>query len=151
MKREFLEKLGLGKEAIGAVMAEHGKSIEELRLRLEQAEGEASAVPTLSEENRVLKETLTKQQEIFTAFRDKVIASLVAEAHPVSALTRSELIRRLCQASEQGEDLKDTLRQLREEDPDAFAKRGGTLPVFSAVCFASEEDSSALSIAMRRR
>ncbi len=151
MKREFLEKLGLGKEAIGAVMAEHGKSIEELRLRCEAMEKTEAKLTALTKEAETLKKALAEKIAAFASFRDRVIASVIADAHPSSELARAEMIRRLCAASERGEDLKEALRGLREEDPDAFAKRSTSLPVFSAVCFASEGDFPSLSTAMRRR
>ena len=59
MKRDFLEKLGLGKAAIDAVMAEHGKTVEELRLRNEakekEAEEAASALSALAAEKEAQK------------------------------------------------------------------------------------------------
>ena len=43
MKREFLEKLGLGKAAIDSIMAEHGKTIGALKEEKETAEKEKEA------------------------------------------------------------------------------------------------------------
>jgi predicted nucleic acid-binding Zn-ribbon protein len=150
MKREFLEKLGLSKEAIDAVMAEHGKSTTELRLRSEALTKAEADLTALAEEVEGLKASLAEAKGTFAAFRDKTIAAVLADARPSSALARAELIRRLTQASEEGKDLTDTLRQLREEDPDAFAEEDVSLPVFTASCASVAEGLTSLS-AMKGR
>ncbi|MBQ4064940.1 MAG: hypothetical protein IJD10_02455 [Clostridia bacterium] len=151
MKREFLEKLGLGKEAIGAVMAEHGKGIEELRLRCEALEKEASERLALAEENEGLKTALAEQTAAFEGFRDKVIAAAVAEAMPSSGMAKEALIGRLKEAALKGGDLAETVRRLKESDPDAFLRGETVFPVFSAVSMSSVEEFPPLSSALKRR
>ncbi len=152
MKRDFLEKLGLSKAAIDAVMAEHGKAIEELRQRLDALQKEAAVASSLAEEKAALSATLAETISSFEAFRDNVIASMAADAKPSSEMAKEALIRHLTEAAQQGGDLRDTVRCLKEQDPNAFRKEGETvLPVFSAVSFASEEDVPSLALSMRRR
>ncbi len=160
MKREFLEKLGLGKAAIDAVMAENGKSIEELRLRCEEQEKEKEIASlkeekeqfsALSEEKEGLKKALADANTAFEAFRDGVITSAAAEAMPSSTMAKKELIRCLREASEKGEDLRETVRRLKEADPDAFLKSGAGYPLFSTACFSCVEEFPPLSSALKRR
>ena len=155
MKRDFLEKLGLGKAAIDAVMAEHGKTVEELRLRNEakekEAEEAASALSALAAEKEALSKTLSEKTEAFHSFRSRVIASAVAEAMPSSTLAKKELIRCLNEAADRGEEPQSVLRRLKASDPDAFQSGHTLLPVFAAVSLPQPEEFPPISPSLRRR
>ncbi len=155
MKREFLEKLGLGKAAIDAVMTEHSKSIEEYRNRAVGMEEELNALREtlfgVTAERDALSDLLAKQTEEAEAFRRRVILSAVTEARPSSDMAKQELCRRLDEEAQKGEDLKEALGRIRETDPDAFRKSEAVLPFFSVVHHANEETFPSLSTAMKRR
>ncbi len=158
MKREFLEKMGLDKLQIDAVMAENGKSIEGYRshcLALEEElaglKNTAATCEELKADNTRLQEELTRQAAEADAFRDGVIASLVAEAAPSSAMASETLCRRLREEAARGGDLRAALRHLKETDPDAFRRGGTVLPLFAAAVLTPGEEFPSLSSPLRRR
>ena len=155
MKREYLEKLGLSKAIIDAVMAEHGKSIEEARrLDTEKDEELNSLRETLSAitaERDGLSALLTKQTEEAETFRHRVILAMITEARPSSDMAKQEIYRRLVSEAQKGEDLKEALERMRETDPNAFHKDEAVLPFFSTAHHADEETFPSLSPAMKRR
>lgn len=66
MNREFLEKLGLEKEVIDKVMAEHGKTIQEIKPK---------DYDDIKTENQTLKDTVTTLENSlkdFEGFEDKL-------------------------------------------------------------------------------
>jgi hypothetical protein len=66
MNREFLEKLGLEKEVIDKVMAEHGKTIQEIKPK---------DYDDIKTENKTLKDTVTTLENSlkdFEGFEDKL-------------------------------------------------------------------------------
>lgn len=155
MKREYLEKLGLSKTIIDAVMAEHGKSVEEARRHETEREEELSSLrETLSgitAERDALSDLLAKRTEEAEAFRRRMILTMVTEARPSSDMAKQEIYRRLEVEAQKGEDLKEALERMRETDPDAFRKDEAVLPFFSTVHHADEETFPSLSSAMKRR
>ena len=158
MKRDYLEALGLEKAQIDGIMAENGKSIETYRNRCLAMEEELNALhetvaslEALKEERARLVEDLNRCTTEAEAFRDGVIASLVAEAAPSSAMASEALCRRLKEEAVRGGDLKEALCHLRETDPDAFRHGNTVLPIFSAAVFAPAEEFPSLSSAIRRR
>ena len=63
MNRKFLEKLELSEEQIAQIMAEHGKSTQELQNKLSAAEGNATSLQNqLDERDKDLK-ALKKETE----------------------------------------------------------------------------------------
>lgn len=155
MKREFLEKLGLGKAAIDAVMTEHGKSTEEARRRYTEAEEALASLretaTTVTAERDALQQSLTAATAEAEAFRNRVILSMVAEACPSSGMAKQELYRRLTEEALQGSDLREALMHLKESDPDAFRKDGVSLPVFSVMSRSVTEEFPSLSTGLKRR
>lgn len=155
MKREFLEKLGLNKATIDAIMTEHGKSTEEYRNRCIAAEEELAALREAAEavnaEKESLKQTLAEQTAEAEAFRDRVILSLVEEAGPSSSMAKTALCRRLTEEALMGKDPREVLLQLKESDPDAFRKDGVLRPYFSTGSQGAVEDFPTLSSALKRR
>lgn len=87
MKRSELEKLGLSKEHIDAVMAEHGKSVEEHKKAAETAEAErARLAKELSEAGKTIEgfkalkvEDIQKAADEFKAKYEKSEAERAAE------------------------------------------------------------------------
>jgi len=63
MKREFLEELGLDKEVIEKIMAEHGKTIQELKPAQEELEELKNEKSKLEEQLNQLQETLAAKDE----------------------------------------------------------------------------------------
>lgn len=63
MKREFLEQLGLEKEVIDKVMAEYGKSIQELKLEQEKFDELKNEKTTLEQQLNQLQNTLSAKEE----------------------------------------------------------------------------------------
>ncbi len=155
MKREFLEKLGLSKASIDAIMTEHGKSTEEYRNRCIAAEEELTALREAAEaanaEKKELTQALADKTAEAKAFRDRVILSLVEEAGPSSSMAKTALCRRLTEEALLGKDPREVLLQLKESDPDAFRKDGTMRPYFSAGSQGAVEDFPALSPALKRR
>lgn len=129
MKREFLEQLGLTKEAVDAVMAEHGKSLGGYKSRCEDAEKVIKEMSARLTESEGEASTLREEKSLFTAFRDGVIEEMIAEAKPSSRLAEAEMRRRLA-AVENGR-LRACLYSLREEFPEAFTPEAGK-PIFSS-------------------
>src|SRR5690625_5114099 len=65
MKREFLEELGLEKEVIDKVMAEHGKTIQELKPAQDELDGLKTDKASLEKQLTDLQNTLaTKEEEL---------------------------------------------------------------------------------------
>lgn len=155
MKREFLEKLGLSKATIDAIMTEHGKSTEEYRNRCLAAEEELTTLREAAEAANTQKEslmqTLAEQTAEAEAFRDRVILSLVEEAGPSSSMAKTALCRRLTEEALMGKDPREALLQLKESDPDAFRKDGVLRPYFSTGSQGAVEDFPTLSSALKRR
>ncbi len=155
MKREFLEKLGLSKAAIDAVMAEHGKGLEEAHRRYAEAEEALTALCQTSEsltaERDRLKEALAQQTKEAENLRHKFILSLVAEACPSSGMAKEALYSRLSEEARRGSDLRGVLAALRETDPDAFGKPENAFPYFSVLSEAVVEEFPPLSSALKRR
>lgn len=155
MKREFLEKLGLSKATIDAIMTEHGKSTEEYRNRCLAAEEELTTLREVAEAANTQKEslmqTLAEQTAEAEAFRDRVILSLVEEAGPSSSMAKTALCRRLTEEALTGKDPREVLLQLKESDPDAFRKDGVLRPYFSTGSQGTVEDFPTLSSALKRR
>lgn len=155
MKREFLEKLGLGKAAIDAVMTEHGKSTEEARRRYTEAEEALASLrdtaATVSAERDALQQSLAKTTAEAEDFRNRVILSMVAEACPSSGMAKEALYRRLTEEALQGADLRETLMRLKESDPDAFRKEEASLPCFSVMSRTVTEEFPPLSTGLKRR
>ena len=67
MNRKFLEDLGLEKEVIDAVMAEHGKTIQELKPAQEELEAVRNEKATLEEKIEELEGTLTSTTEKYAS------------------------------------------------------------------------------------
>ncbi|MBE6621940.1 MAG: hypothetical protein E7630_03200 [Ruminococcaceae bacterium] len=155
MKRDFLEKLGLSKATIDAIMTEHGKSTEEYRNRCLAAEEELTALREAAEaansQKESLMQTLAEQTAEAEAFRDRVILSLVEEAGPSSSMAKTALCRRLTEEALMGKDPREVLLQLEESDPDAFRKDGVLRPYFSTGSQGAVEDFPTLSSALKRR
>jgi hypothetical protein len=155
MKREFLEKLGLGKAAIDAVMTEHGKSTEEARRRYTQAEEALAslreAAAAVTAERDTLQQSLTEATAGAEEFRNRVILSMVAEACPSSGMAKQELYRRLTEEALRGTDLREALIRLKESDPDAFRKEGASFPCFSVMSRSVTEEFPSLSTGLKRR
>ena len=63
MKREFLEELGLDKEAIDKIMAEHGKSIQSLKQEQEVVDQLKSEKEQLEQQLQQLNDKLTAQEK----------------------------------------------------------------------------------------
>lgn len=63
MNRKFLEELGLEKESIDKIMAEHGRSINDLKASQEQLEGLQSEKTNLEKQVQELQGTLSANEE----------------------------------------------------------------------------------------
>ena len=63
MKREFLEELGLDKEVIDKIMAEHGKSIQNLKQEQEVFDQLKSEKEQLEQQLQQLNDKLTTQEK----------------------------------------------------------------------------------------
>src|SRR5690606_41713226 len=63
MKREFLEELGLDKEVIDKIMAEHGKTIQNLKQEQEVFDQLKSEKEQLEQQLQQLNEKLTTQEK----------------------------------------------------------------------------------------
>ena len=63
MNREFLQNLGLEKEVIDKIMAEHGKTIQELKPAQEELEELKNEKSKLEEQLNQLQETLAAKDE----------------------------------------------------------------------------------------
>lgn len=72
MKREFLEELGLEKEVIDKVMAEHGKTIQELKPAQDELDGLKTEKATLEQQLTDLQKTLTTKEEEFSTYEDNL-------------------------------------------------------------------------------
>ena len=146
MKREFLEELGLTKDQTDAVMAEHGRGIEALKVRNTELEGVNTINLSLKDENERLKNELEAEKSAYSSFKRGVICELVDNAHPSSSLARDELIRRL-EACD-NDCVYSTLNDLRASDPSAFSAKTDH-PVFSS--FSRNEEAPAPINFVRRR
>ena len=123
MKREFLEGLGLSRELIDSIIAEHGKSTEAIRSRCEELEAQCLRESELSM-------ALEKERAAFSAFKNGVINELADEACPSSLMARETLVRRLSENCDGA--LRQTISALRIAEPDAFSRESRHLPVFSS-------------------
>jgi len=155
MKREFLEKLGLGKAAIDAIMTEHGKNTEEARRRYTEAEEALASLrdtaAAVTAERDALKRSLAEATAGAEEFRNRVILSMVAESCPSSGMAKEALYRRLTEEALQGADLREALMRLKESDPDAFRKDSVSLPCFSVMSRPVTEEFPSLSTGLKRR
>ena len=148
MKREFLEELGLSRESIDAVMAEHGKSVGGYRSRCEEL------ARSLSEaEERLLSLTSERtawqaERGDFVRFREGVIDEMITEAAPTSPLVAAELKRRLSEAP--NGELRACLASLRSSFPEAFAPVGGGGPLFSLPSTPAPEEGMVMRVFRRR-
>ncbi|UEA31372.1 phage scaffolding protein [Granulicatella elegans] len=74
MNRKFLEKIGLSEEQIAQIMAEHGKSTQELQNMLSTAEGNATSLQKLLDERdndlKVLKKETEGNAELLQKYND---------------------------------------------------------------------------------
>ena len=72
MNREFLEELGLEKEAIDSIMKEHGKSIQSAKTSQEELEGLKDEKTILEKKLSELQNTLTSKEEKFSTYEGKL-------------------------------------------------------------------------------
>ena len=70
MNRKFLEELGLEKEAIDKVMAEHGKAIQSVKP--DDYEELKSAKATLEQQLKDLQNTLSTKEEEFSSYESNL-------------------------------------------------------------------------------
>ncbi len=117
MKREFLENLGLDPIIIQTIMEDH----------------------------EALKQQLARQEAEAEAFRNDVIAELVAEAHPSSAMAEAETIRQLTEAVRRGDNVNEALHRLKESDPGAFQGKAVSGPIFSVATVGTVEEFPAVA------
>lgn len=130
MKRDFLEKLGLSKEMIELIMTEHGKSINELKIKCESFESLKLELESKNEKVDSLNSELDELKKAFSDYRHKVICRLVEEAKPSSDIVKNALIDMLEKTEDA--DIYKKLQILKNENPEAFIK-SSSLPIFS-VC-----------------
>lgn len=90
MNREFLESLGLEKELIEKIIAEHGKTVQKVKTELDEAKAEAGT----------LKDQLTE--------RDKDLEALKAAEHPDEAL-KAQLAELQTKYESEKAELEDSL------------------------------------------
>src|SRR5690625_2341679 len=70
MNREFLQNLGLEKEVIDKIMAEHGKTIQELKLEQEKFDELKNEKTTLEQQLNDLQSTLSSKEEELNSVED---------------------------------------------------------------------------------
>lgn len=70
MNRKFLEELGLEKEVIDKVMAEHGKTIQDLKPAQDELDGLKTEKATLEQQLSDLQNTLNTQKEELSSIDD---------------------------------------------------------------------------------
>ena len=154
MKREFLENLGLDKEAIDKVMAEHGKTIEthkskvtdltasneDLQEQIKQRDKDLKALEKQSEGNETLQKEFadlktkydTEKAEYEQKLKDNEINSalklaLTGKVHDAD-LTLSLIDRESIVLDAKGEvkGLDEQVKTLQESKPFLFVAEGAT-------------------------
>ena len=148
MKREFLEKLGLDKEAIDAIMAEHGRTVNDINLRvatLEQSETDLKGqlddrdkdlkkLQDDNKDNEDLKGQITKLQgdyetleneskeKLVTVQRKHALDKAVLEAMPKDAVPVQALLDQDKIVYKDGElsGVKEQIEALKESHPYLF-------------------------------
>lgn len=72
MNREFLEGLGLEKEAIDKAMAEYGKSVNSYKEKIEELEGLSGKVSDYEKQIEELNQTLNSKEEKFSSYESNL-------------------------------------------------------------------------------
>lgn len=136
MTREFLEGFGLGRDAVDAIMAENGRSIESLKARCAEAERKANELGEdirQAEKRAVeLEHELADGEARFVSFLDAMIARATAEAGFSSKAAMQSAQALMREEAEDGRDIFAALDTLRESDPGAFSVKITEKPYFTA-------------------
>lgn len=72
MNREFLEGLGLEKEAIDKAMAEYGKSVNSYKEKIEELESLSGKVSDYENQIEELNQTLNSKEEKFSSYESNL-------------------------------------------------------------------------------
>lgn len=155
MKREFLENLGLEKDAVDAVMAEYGRGIEAMKQKCDLLEDQCDAlkerVPGLERRISELDDGLSESEEKYSRLINSVIAKAVDDAGFSSVLAGEAAAAVLKEEIEAGNDIYAAIDVMRENDPAAFGGKKGGKPYFSAPPAAVPSGGSGENGFTRRR
>lgn len=125
MKREFLQNLGLEQETINSVMAEYGKSVNDLNKQASDLKANESELTAVVAERDTLKSTneaLSAQLETATAELDKAKreANIDISLHKVGVKDKFTDYVKAQLADVELEEVETKLNELKEEMSELF-------------------------------